>query len=86
MEPDELAAAKIWDDAMADVIGASRRLPNRMLANVSAKAAKSWKLLKRQPENGAGDGNRTRMGSLEGYSPTFRPHPLKSDTGETIRP
>jgi hypothetical protein len=25
---------------------------------------------------GAGDGNRTRMGSLEGYSPTFRPHPL----------
>ena len=25
--------------------------------------------------DGAGDGNRTRIGSLEGYCPTFRPHP-----------
>jgi hypothetical protein len=25
---------------------------------------------------GAGDGNRTRIGSLEGYCPTFRPRPL----------
>jgi hypothetical protein len=25
---------------------------------------------------GAGDGNRTHIGSLEGYCPTFRPRPL----------
>ena len=38
---DELAAAKIWDDAMADVIAAHRRQPSRMLANVSAKQCKN---------------------------------------------
>jgi hypothetical protein len=36
LEADELAAAKIWDDAMANVIGANKRQPNRKLANVSA--------------------------------------------------
>jgi integrase len=36
LEADELAAAKIWNDAMEDVIGAHKRQPNRMLANVSA--------------------------------------------------
>jgi len=35
LEAHELAAAKIWDDAMADVIGANKRQPERMLANVS---------------------------------------------------
>jgi hypothetical protein len=38
LEADEMAAAKIWDDAMADVISASRKTAaERMLANVSAK-------------------------------------------------
>jgi hypothetical protein len=40
LEADELAAAKIWDDAMCDVIGANKRQPSRMLANVSAEAPK----------------------------------------------
>ena len=42
LEADELAAAKIWDDAMENVISANRRKPkeNRMLANASAKAEK----------------------------------------------
>jgi integrase len=38
LEADELAAAKIWDDAMADVIGANKREPNRSLAKSSARA------------------------------------------------
>ena len=40
LEADELAAAKIWDDAMANVISDNQRLPDRMLAIVSAAAAK----------------------------------------------
>ena len=32
----------------------------------------------KQAGTGAGDGNRTRIGSLEGYCPTFRPRPLDS--------
>ncbi|MDQ1472035.1 MAG: hypothetical protein QOJ99_3515 [Bryobacterales bacterium] len=36
LEADELAAAKIWDDAMADVIGANKREPNGNLAKSSA--------------------------------------------------
>jgi hypothetical protein len=38
LEADELAAAKIWD--VCDVIGANKRQPSRMLANVSAEAPK----------------------------------------------
>jgi hypothetical protein len=40
LEADELAAAKIWDDAMTDVIGANKRQPNRSLAKSSAGEAK----------------------------------------------
>jgi Phage integrase family len=36
LEADELAAAKIWDDAMANVISSNQREPKRMLAIVSA--------------------------------------------------
>ncbi|HZL57843.1 MAG TPA: tyrosine-type recombinase/integrase [Bryobacteraceae bacterium] len=36
LEADELAAAKIWDDAMVDVIGANKRQPKRNLAKSSA--------------------------------------------------
>ncbi len=36
LEADELAAAKIWDDAMANVISGNQREPKRMLAIVSA--------------------------------------------------
>ena len=35
LEADELAAAKIWDDAMVNVIDENRRKPKSMLANVS---------------------------------------------------
>jgi hypothetical protein len=38
LEADELAAAKIWDDAMAGVISETRKAgPKRMLQNVTAK-------------------------------------------------
>jgi hypothetical protein len=49
LEADELAAAKIWDDAMVDVISANKKRPaDRMLENVSAKRPqKIEKLLKR---------------------------------------
>ncbi len=36
LEADELAAAKIWNDAMVDVIGANKRQPKRSLAESSA--------------------------------------------------
>ena len=45
LEADELAAAKIWDDAMADVIDANKRQPKRMLANVSAGKAKKLEVV-----------------------------------------
>jgi hypothetical protein len=38
LEAGEVAAAKIWDDAMDDVISTGRKAePKRMLANVSAR-------------------------------------------------
>lgn len=45
LEADELAAAKIWDDAMVDVIGKARRQPKRSLAKSSAGRAKKLKLV-----------------------------------------
>lgn len=40
LEADELAAAKIWDEAIVDVISANKKRPaERMLENVSAKKA-----------------------------------------------
>jgi len=64
LEADELAAAKIWDDAMTEVIAENKRRPperERMLANVSAakhrKESNQWKQRKR---NGGDDGARTR--------------------------
>jgi integrase len=45
LEADELAAAKIWNDAMAGVIDANKRQPKRMLANVSAGEAKKLKVV-----------------------------------------
>ena len=39
LEADELAAAKVWDDAMVDVISANvKRSAKRVLENVSATA------------------------------------------------
>jgi integrase len=40
LEADELAAAKIWNDAMAEVIDANKRQPTRNLAKSSAGEAK----------------------------------------------
>jgi integrase len=45
LEADELAAAKIWDDAMVDVIGANKREPNRNLAKSSAGNTKKLDLV-----------------------------------------
>lgn len=47
LEADELAAAKIWDDAVATVIGANKRQTNRNLAKSGAGKVRNWKLLKR---------------------------------------
>jgi integrase len=44
LEADELAAAKIWDDAMVEVIGANKREPNRNLAKSSAGEAKKLEI------------------------------------------
>ena len=38
LEADELAAAKIWDDAMANVIEAHKRQPNKSRARRVKKA------------------------------------------------
>lgn len=38
LEADELAAAKIWDDAMANVISSNQREPKRMLAMLAQTA------------------------------------------------
>jgi integrase len=38
LEADELAAAKIWDDAMVEVIGSAKREPKQNLAKSSAEA------------------------------------------------
>ena len=56
-EADEVAAAKVWNDAMADIIGDYKRQPERMLANVSAKGAKRLQV---NGNIGAADGVRTR--------------------------
>jgi Phage integrase family len=39
LEADELAAAKIWNEAMADVIGANKRQPMKVALQTSAKQA-----------------------------------------------
>jgi site-specific recombinase XerC len=39
IEADELAAAKIWNDAMVTVIAAHKRQPRQSLANSSVKPA-----------------------------------------------
>jgi hypothetical protein len=43
-EADEPAAAKIWDDAMVEVIGANKWEPNGNLAKSSAGEAKKLKI------------------------------------------
>lgn len=48
LEADELAAAKIWDDAMANVIDANKRQPNRDLAKSSAGEAKKLELVEKK--------------------------------------
>ena len=45
IEADEFAAAKIWNDAMADVIDANKRPAQRKLANVSAGIAKKLEVI-----------------------------------------
>jgi len=45
LEADELAAAKIWDDAMVDVIGANKRQPERNLAKSSAGKAQKLEVV-----------------------------------------
>ena len=46
LEADELAAAKIWDTAMTEVIEANRRPPKRSLAESSAGRAKKLQVIK----------------------------------------
>ena len=62
LEADELAAAKIWDDAMVDVISANKKRPaGRMLENVSAKQAQKMEVIEKLwVRNGGDDGARTR--------------------------
>ena len=50
-----------------------------MLAKVSAGTTGEIEAVE-NVKIGAGDGNRTRIGSLEGYCPTFRPRPLRERT------
>jgi integrase len=47
IEADELAAAKIWNDAMADVIDANKQEPKRMLANVSRSGSKNLEVVEK---------------------------------------
>ncbi len=54
LEADELAAAKIWDAAMADVIGVYKRHPERMLTNVSAEGAKKMEVDEKKGRRMAG--------------------------------
>jgi len=54
LEADELAAAKIWDDAMVDVIGAAKRDVKRMLANVSAEGARKLQVVEETNKEMAG--------------------------------
>jgi hypothetical protein len=63
---------------MVNVIGANKRQQDRNLAKSSAESPKKMEVIERNLVNGAGDGNRTRIGSLEGYCPTFRPRPLNN--------
>ncbi len=48
LEADELAAAKIWDDAMADVIGVHNREPSRNLAKSSAGTIQKLQLVEKK--------------------------------------
>jgi hypothetical protein len=49
LEADEVAAAKIWHDAMADVISAGRKpAVKRMLANVSAEGRKKLDVIEKK--------------------------------------
>ncbi len=54
LEADELAAAKIWNDAMSEVIGEYKRQPERMLANVSAEGAKKLQVVEKKGYGMAG--------------------------------
>jgi hypothetical protein len=51
---DELAAAKIWNDSMAEVIAEYKRQPSRMLANVSAGGAKKMEVIENKRKEMAG--------------------------------
>jgi hypothetical protein len=60
-EADELAAAKIWDDAMADVIGANKRRLNGNPAKSSAEALEKLEVIEKKAGGfGGDDGARTR--------------------------
>ncbi len=48
IEADELAAAKIWNDAMADVIDANKPEPKRNLAKSSAENANKLKVIEKK--------------------------------------
>ena len=45
LEADELAAAKIWDDAMIEVIGANKRQAKGSLAESNAGKAKKLQVV-----------------------------------------
>ena len=48
LEADELAAAKVWDDAMVDVISNNRKRPaERMLENVSAARIRKLEVIEK---------------------------------------
>jgi integrase len=48
LETDEIAAAKIWEDSMRDVIGSNKRRSERMLANVSPKKSPKLQLVEKK--------------------------------------
>jgi hypothetical protein len=84
LEADELAAAKIWDDSMAEVIVEYTRQPARMLAVVSAEGAKKLQVEENTWEEMAGttglepatsDVTGRRSNQLN-YVPALRTHPM----------
>ena len=54
LEADELASAKIWNDAMAEVIEANKRQPGKSLAMSSAEGAEKPEVVEKRIAKMAG--------------------------------
>jgi len=66
-----------WPMAQARLVNATKATGRRRPAD-SAKATGRWQL-----GNGAGDGNRTRTASLEGWDSTIELHPRRAEPNGT---